>query len=95
MADHHGGVTAVSDQLRVQLQADQEKEEDHADLAEGIELAGTLAGGKTCAACRGKSRPNRLGPSMMPAIISPMTCGWRILVQKTPMIRDRPRIRAT
>ena len=38
VADDHGGVPAVADQLGVQLQPDQEQEEDHPDLAQRVQI---------------------------------------------------------
>ena len=38
--------------------------------------AGRLDGSKTCACHSGNSAPNTIGPSTMPAAISPITGGW-------------------
>jgi len=44
VADDDGGVSAVAEKLGVEFQADQEQEEDHADLAERVEILNALIG---------------------------------------------------
>ena len=55
----------------------------------------TLCGGNIHRCSWGQKKPNRLGPSMMPATISPMTCGWRIRANSSPIARLSATISAT
>ena len=43
-ADNDGGMAAVAEELGVQFKTDEEEEEDHADLAEGVEVLNALFG---------------------------------------------------
>ena len=54
-----------------------------------------LVGGNTAAEACGSSQPNRLGPSMMPASISPTTWGWFNRAKTSPISRLRVRISPT
>ena len=55
----------------------------------------TALTGKMAAEALGASHPSRLGPSMMPASISPTTCGWFSLANSRPTRRLRPRMSVT
>ena len=52
----------------------------------------TLCGGNTAADTPGATHPKRLGPSMIPASISPTTRGWRTRRASAPITRLSPRM---
>jgi hypothetical protein len=69
----------MTPQLReVELEADQEHEQDHTDLREDTERLDHQAGNRYSSAS-GHTATSRLGPSRMPATISPRTRGCPIL----------------
>jgi hypothetical protein len=44
IADDDGGMAAVAEELGVQFKTDEEEEEDHSDLAEGVEILNAVLG---------------------------------------------------
>jgi hypothetical protein len=60
MADDDGSVPLLAEELGVQLQSDQEQEEDHADLAQQVEV-GNGGGGKDGCGPFGSDEPEETG----------------------------------
>ena len=71
MGDGHGRVGAMPHQVRMEIEANGEHIQEHAQLRDDAQKGATVWGRRIAEA----SAPRNDGPSTMPAITSPMTGG--------------------